>query len=508
MTNVFTKKLQLCAWALLCTFALAATATAGVPLEVGLYKSILVDFKKQNKKIVLVTLANTKKEAKEKDVDQMVTYAQPGKIDDPTAVLTRRMESRKSSEADTGNTNKFVVPEILSEYVLKLDGITIGSTSMIIWTKGEGDEKPVPTFFDLKVTGDREAIETQLKETAPNDTINVQYANDTVVLSGNVANEQTKSKAEKIAQAYSSKIINNIEIADPKQIMLEVKVAQIDKTALRNLGISAFIKGNSAEGFATAMGGAPSGSIGAVTPLLGGLSTDGIQLGASYFKAGIGATLKALVTKGHAKILAEPNLLVKSSQKKAGAKGGGGKDLKGLGSCDTQEGYACFLAGKQYPISVVQNITTGQANIETLDVGIKLNFHAEVMENGLINLVIAPARVSAITATLAVNGYPIIDSREVNTEVDLKDGESLVLAGLLQEEEIKTMSKIPILGDIPILGALFRSTQNDIKEKELVFFITPKIIKPNAPGVKTELPTDKKLTPEQEKELKWMPLGD
>jgi pilus assembly protein CpaC len=70
------------------------------------------------------------------------------------------------------------------------------------------------------------------------------------------------------------------------------------------------------------------------------------------------------------------------------------------------------------------------------------------------------------------------------------------------------MSKIPLLGDIPILGALFRSTSKDIKEKELVFFITPKIIKPNAPGVKTELPTDKKLTPEQEKELKWMPLGE
>jgi pilus assembly protein CpaC len=109
---------------------------------------------------------------------------------------------------------------------------------------------------------------------------------------------------------------------------------------------------------------------------------------------------------------------------------------------------------------------------------------------------------------LAVNGYPIIDTRDVRTTVDLKDGESLILAGLLQEEEIKTMSKIPLLGDIPILGALFRSTQNDIKDKELVFFITPKIVKPNAPGVKTELPTDKKLTPEQEKELKWMPLGD
>jgi pilus assembly protein CpaC len=141
-------------------------------------------------------------------------------------------------------------------------------------------------------------------------------------------------------------------------------------------------------------------------------------------------------------------------------------------------------------------------------VGIRLKFKPEVQENGMITLKIDPAEVSSIAGTMAVNGYPIIDTREVRTNVELKDGESLVLAGLLQEEQIKTMSKIPLLGDIPILGALFRSTQNDLKEKELVFFITPKIVKPLAKGVKQELPTDRKLTPEQERELKWMPLGE
>lgn len=507
MTNVFTKKLQLLAWALLLTCACAATASAGVPLEVGLYKSILVDFKKQNKKIVLVTLANTKKEAKERDVDQMVTYAQPGKTDDPTAVLTRRLESSKSSDADTGNTNKFVVPEILSEYVLKLDGITIGSTSMIIWTKGEGDEKPVPTFFDLKVTGDREAIETQLKETAPNDTINVQYANDTVVLSGNVANEQTRIKAVEIAKAYAPKVLNNITINEPQQVLLQVKVAQVDKTSLKKLGISFMLKGSSGEVFSN-MVGAPTGSstgntissgVGGTTTTQGsgtgisgniaGLGSfsplDGIQVGASYFKEGIGSVLQALATKGYAKVLAEPNLLVKSGQ----------------------EGN--FLAGSRIPYNVVASAGgLAATTIVYESVGIKLKFKPEVLENGMINLKIDPAEVSSIAGTMAVNGYPIIDTREVRTNVELKDGESLVLAGLLQEDQIKTMSKIPLLGDIPILGALFRSTQNDMKEKELVFFITPKIIKPNAPGVKTELPTDKKLTPEQEKELTWMPLGN
>jgi pilus assembly protein CpaC len=400
-----------------------------------------------------------------------------------------------------------VVPEILSEYVLKLDGITIGSTSMIIWTKGEGDEKPVPTFFDLKVTGDREAIETQLKETAPNDTVNVQYANDTVVLSGNVANEQTRTKAVEIAKAYSTKVLNNITINEPQQVLLQVKVAQVDKTSLKRLGISYMVKGSTVETFSNLIGVPTGGAVKSTTSSGNGFSTqetgsgtgisgnvvglgsynplDAFQVGVSYFPAGIGAVLQALNTKGLAKILAEPNLLVKS-----------GQDGK-------------FHAGSEIPYAVVKSVG-GVASTEIVfkQVGITLNFKPEVMENGIITLKIDPAEVSSISGTLAVNGYPIIDTRNVNTIVELKDGESLILAGLLQEDEIKTMSKIPLLGDIPILGALFRSTQNDIKEKELVFFITPKIVKPNAPGVKTELPTDKKLTPEQEKELKWMPLGD
>jgi pilus assembly protein CpaC len=140
-----------------------------------------------------------------------------------------------------------------------------------------------------------------------------------------------------------------------------------------------------------------------------------------------------------------------------------------------------------------------------VDVGVKLNFAPEVLDNGMISLKIDPAEVSSIAGTLQVNGYPIIDTRNVKTIVELRDGESLILAGLLQEDQIRTMSKIPLLGDIPILGALFRSTEKDIKEKELVFFITPKLIKPTAPGVKTALPTDKHPTSAEERDMQWIP---
>ena len=416
---------------------------------------------------------------------------------------------------------------LISPTQLQINGTRIGTTSLIVWEKGGKT-----SFFDIKIKGDISQLENQIREMAPHDSITVDYANDTIVLSGKAANDQTIAKAVQIAQAYAAggsgksgqssgqsvypqqtettdkktsndskaKVLNHIVVDEPQQVLLEVKVAQVDKNALKSLGLSAFTRGNSAEGFSNLVG-APVGEltikesngkettatgIAATMPGLAAINPlTPYQLGASLFKPGIGAVLKALVTKNLAKMLAEPNLLVKSGEE--------GK----------------FLAGSKIPIQVVSGVgAISGITIQFIDVGVKLNFKPVVMENGIISLKIDPAEVSSISGTLAVNGYPIIDTREIKTDVQLKDGESLVLAGLLQEETIKTMSKIPLIGDIPILGALFRSTQDDLKEKELVFFITPKTVKPNPPGVETKLPTDEQLTPEQEKELRWIPLGD
>lgn len=413
---------------------------------------------------------------------------------------------------------------LLSPRQIQLNGIALGTTSLIVWERGE--TKPV--FFDVKVTGDATVIESMIREMAPNDSINVEFANDTVILSGKAANEQTIKKAVEIASAYSpgssvtttvtekegikttktettAKVLNHIVIDQPNQILLQVKVAQVDKTSLKKLGISGMIKGQTAEGFMNLIA-APSGGAQTRDVVSGGGSTltqqgsgtgisgnvfglggitplDPFQFGVSYFPAGIGAVIQALSTKGLAKILAEPNLLVKSGEKGE------------------------FLAGSRIPYNVlVSSGGTATTSIYFVDVGIKLNFNPEVLDTGMIRLKIDPAEVSSISGTLQVNGYPIIDTRTARTNVELKDGESLVIAGLLQEDEIKTMSKIPILGDIPILGALFRSTSKEIKEKELVFFITPKLVKPTAAGVKTELPTDRRPTPEEEKELRWIPI--
>jgi pilus assembly protein CpaC len=392
--------------------------------------------------------------------------------------------------------------QLISPRQVQINGTALGSTNMIVWERGGGN----PTFFDLKVVGDQGLIEAQIKEIAPNDEITVQFAHDTAVLAGNTNKIKTRAKAEEIAKAYSSKVLNYISVNDPQQVLLQVKVAQVDRTSLRRIGVSAMIKGSTAEGFYNLIG-SPSGGaenstttsgtdfsssqVGSGEGISGNIAglgsfnpLDAFTAGVSYFPGGIGAVIQALASKNLAKLLAEPNLLVKSGEKGE------------------------FLAGSKIPYNIVTSTGgTATTSIYFVDVGIKLNFTPEVLDNGMINLKIDPAEVSSITGTLQVNGYPIIDTRNVRTNVELKDGESLVLAGLLQEDQIRTMSKIPLLGDIPILGALFRSTEKDIREKELVFFITPKLIKPTAPGVKTKMPTDDRPTPKEERELQWIPLG-
>lgn len=271
------------------------------------------------------------------------------------------------------------------------------------------------------------------------------------------------------------------------QVILEVRVAQIDKSKLKELGLSFLVKGAKAEFTTPGLVASPTGSIkGSETGIVGfDLSTFAPQIGVSYFPSGIGVVLKALSTKGLAKILAEPNLIVRSGEK------------------------GNFHVGTRFPVQTILGVgASATASITYEEVGIRLNFAPEVLDTGVIRLKIDPAEVSNITQVLQIGNLvaPIIDTRTVQTSVDLKEGESIILAGLLSEEMKKNIQKIPLLGDIPILGALFRSTSEELKEKELAFFITPKIVKPMPPGTKTELPGDKPIPKKELKEFDWVPM--
>lgn len=417
----------------------------------------------------------------------LYSFAYAGVVTEVVVNKSAIINLKKSSERVSLANPAIADVVIVSPTQIMVNGKVIGSTTLLVWEKGV--EKP--SFFDIRVVGDLSQIEHQIKAITPKDEINVEFAKDTIVLSGTAKNQQTIDKAVQIAQSYAPKVINHITIEEAQQVMLEVRVAQIDKSKLKELGIGFLAKGSTAEITAPGLIGTPSGNVGGgadfnVVPGIASFDLTGLapQIGVAHFPSGVAAVLKALATKGYAKVLAEPNLVVRSGEK------------------------GNFLAGTKVPVQVVTG-TPPTPSIEYMDVGVKLNFVPEVLETGVIRLKIDPAEVSNIIRYLQFAGgltAPEIDTREVRTSVDLKEGESVVLAGLLSEEMKKNMQKIPILGDIPILGLFFRSTEDELREKELAFFITPKLIKPLAPGVKPELPGDKKLTPDEEREFQWIPL--
>ncbi|MBI5598329.1 MAG: pilus assembly protein N-terminal domain-containing protein [Deltaproteobacteria bacterium] len=397
-------------------------------------------------------------------------------------VVTLKKRSERVSISEPAIADLIVV----SPTELLINGKKVGSTSLIVWEKDGGR-----TFFDVYVTGNVGELGEKIKAIAPDDDITAEVANDTIVLKGTVRSEETIKKAAALAGAYAPKVVNFLRTTEPQQVMLEVKVAQIDKTRLKKFGMGVLAKGNTAEGF-TSRFAVPGGNVGGtagtdVTPGIAGFTITALspEIGIAHYPSGVAAVLRALSDKGYAKILAEPNVVVRSGEK------------------------GSFLVGSRVPVQQVTGIGGSQTVSVTFEeVGVKVNFTPEVMDTGMIRLKIDPAEVSNIAKYVSFGGViaPQIDTREVRTSVDLKDGDSLVLAGLLSDETKKNISKIPLLGDIPVFGAFFRASEEELTNTELAFFITPKLIKAVPAGTKTPLPTDKQLTPQEEREFKWIPL--
>jgi pilus assembly protein CpaC len=441
---------------------------------------------------------------------------------------------------------------VISPTEIIINGKKPGITSLIVWNK-EGKT----TFFDVIVYYERlieleqekiDSLEEKIRSIAPNAVVEAEFAGDTIVLSGTAKNRQVVEKIEMIAMLYATEgcsgavrgcslpsgceeedkgldedfdsgfgfvsvnvenqameqareepnempcVLNFITIPEAQQIILEVIVAQIRKSKLKELGISFVAKGiqDNAEITFPGLFTSPTGGIGGgagleVTPGIEDFQLDFTtpQIGFAHFPSGIGVVIRALQERGYGKILAQPNMVVRSGEE--------GK----------------FHVGTKVPIQTVWGVgAMATPAISYVDVGIRLNFAPEVLETGAIRLTIDPAEVSSIIRYLQFLGglAPEIDTRTVRTSVDLREGESLILAGLLSEEMRKSINKVPVLGEIPILGALFRNTNEELENNELAFFITPRLVKPIAPGIRPELPTDNEPTPEEEKEFEWIPI--
>ncbi|MGD0479559.1 MAG: pilus assembly protein N-terminal domain-containing protein [Terracidiphilus sp.] len=378
-------------------------------------------------------------------------------------------------EADVAEASAVSPTEIM------ITGKGPGATSLILWDIHGGRQ-----FFNVTVrpnsglSGDNlDAIRRELRTELPGQEIRVSFTNSNVFLRGTVKDLTSAVRAVEIA-ATAGKVVNlldvNVPTADP-QILLKVRFASVDRVLARQLGVNLFdlglgnaLGGVSAGQFSPPTIGASSGSSSSGSAVSGSAGTASFSQEGSIFAyfpgLNIGADIHALITKNVVQVLAEPNLL----------------------ATDGKE--ASFLAGGEFPYPVVSGTSGGTAavSIEFKEYGIRLNFIPTITPRGTIRLQVAP-EVSALDYTneVEISGFevPGLTTRRVNTEVELKDGETFIIGGLLDKSLTDTFSKIPFLGDIPILGKLFQSQSKTKNDTELIVLVTPEIVSPLQAGTPT-----------------------
>jgi len=368
----------------------------------------------------------------------------------------------------------FAVAQAITPTEILLNGKTAGETSLIIW---EVDGKR--EFFNVSVrassalSADRlEGLRRELRTELPGQTVTISTDNGNIFLRGTVKNLDASDRAVQIAST-GGKVVNLLQVEVPRsdpQILLKVRFASVDLSLEKQYGINFFSTGfgNVVSGINTGQYSAPS-----ITPGTSGGSataayTNELNLFAFLPGLNVGATLEALESKGIVQVLAEPNVLATNGKQ------------------------ASFLAGGEYPFPVVQGTSAGGAGavtIEFKEYGVRLNFVPTITPRGTIRLQVAP-EVSSLdfTNAIEIGGFdvPAIDTRKVKTEVELGDGQSFAIGGLLDNRDTEAYEKIPFLGDIPILGKLFQSMQKTRTNTELIVIVTPEIVAPIEAG--TALP--------------------
>lgn len=375
----------------------------------------------------------------------------------------------------------FADVKVLSTRQLYFIGLSPGVTNATLW----GADGRVAAMIDIEVAPDVVRLREKIYDMLPNEKdIRVTAHHDSLVLSGTVSSAANLSQVLTMAEAYAprdkdrkGKIMNLLEVGGVHQVMLEVRVSEMSRTLLRRLGVN----------FAYISEGGNTYGISLLKNLVtlpddgwpGNPLEVGNSVGMIFHFLGANASwttfIDALKENGLTKVLAEPTLITTSGRE------------------------ANFLAGGEYPIPVPQSGTGGGTTI-TIDYktfGVGLNFTPTVLSNEKISMAVSP-EVSELdfTNAVAISGYvvPALTTRRVSTVIELADGQSFAIAGLLKEDVREVVSKFPVLGDIPILGALFRSTSFQKNETELVVIVTPHLVKP-LDMAKQTLPTDQYVEP-------------
>ena len=366
----------------------------------------------------------------------------------------------------------------ISERSVYILGKKMGTTSLTLYSR----DNRVLAVMDVAVGPDVEAMRAQFRQLIPGQTIDARILNDAVILSGTVTDPGAAARAAQIAAAYAGeKVINLIGVGSSQQVMLEVRFAEVSRNVGEQLGVSGF--GNSRGGSFDAVTGATASLVpginGTGVPQLNAI-TDTFGIFRQIFSLGsvnIQGILNTLERKGLAKTLAEPTLLALSGER------------------------ASFLAGGEFPIPVAQSSSGTGGNsaitVEYKPFGVSLGFTPTVLADKIINLVVEP-EVSSIdpTASVTINGLvvPGLQTRRASTTIELRDGESFAIAGLLRRDFQTTIRQLPVLGSIPIIGTLFRSSSFQKGETELLIVVTPHLVAPLRPE-QIHMPTDRVRDP-------------
>jgi pilus assembly protein CpaC len=344
-----------------------------------------------------------------------------------------------------------------------VNGKAFGQVNFIAWEQSGGQY----LVFDVYVRANLSLIDSQIRALFPKDDIRLSQANGSVVISGSVSKPITAAQAQSVVEAAGFKTVNMLTspTKDIAQVQLQVRVAEVSRNRMKDLGTSFTYQGAPSHGGYINSGGGPSGLSdpggqprplcpmcgivgGPITPALNLLMMGGNSL----------AMLRMLQTEGAVRELAEPNLIAMDGSQ------------------------ASFLAGGEFPVPIVQG-GGDKVSITVVfkEYGVRLNFKPTIIDEDHIRLELEP-EVSTIDFSNGVkfDGFmiPALRTRRAKTSVELRDGQSFALAGLLDNSETKSLSKVPVLGDIPVLGALFKSKSFQKNESELMFIVTAQLVKP------------------------------
>jgi pilus assembly protein CpaC len=354
---------------------------------------------------------------------------------------------------------------VITPTQILVHGRAPGEVSLLIW-----DELERSRSFDLRVDVDVSACAEEEHRVFPDEQISVTPSRAAIVLSGHVTTEDVAKRAGELAAAYSKNVVNVLTFGPvgAQEVLLEVKFAEVDRSAITQLGANLF-----STGAGNTIGTATTGQFGGFTPPtisqttgesgpFSATQTLGSVLNLALFRPDIhlGAVIEALQTKNLLQILAEPNLIAVNGKK------------------------ASFLAGGQFPFPIVQPGAGFTAvTISFKEFGVKLDFTPVIMPNGNIHLTVAP-EVSTLdfADALTISGFtvPALSTRKAETEFELRDGQSFVIAGLIDNRVTDIWNKVPGLGDIPILGAFFKSKSISKTNSELMVLCTVHRISPNS----------------------------